>query len=121
VARQKLVSLAVAVGGLGLLTASSFASPKPQPTGHLKVLLKPCCSTIAVRPGQPPPHYAPRWFKLEDKAGTTVVRKEVPMGRWTVLAAPIGRYHAVGQGCSSADVRVTTDAEPRVRLRCPVP
>jgi hypothetical protein len=120
VARRKLVSLTVAVAALALLAAASFGSAASRPTGHLKLRLNPCCSTLPVRPGEPPPHYGSRTVRLKDMEGRTVVKQKVPMGQWTEVAAPPGRYGVVSRGCSSAQVRVTRHTEPRVRLRCPV-
>jgi hypothetical protein len=120
VARRKLVSLAVALAGLALLAAASFGSAASRTTGHFRLRLNPCCSTLPVREGAPPRDYGSRTVRLKDEEGRTVVRRKVPMDQWTEVAAPPGRYRVVSRGCSSAQVRVTRHTEPRVRLRCPV-
>lgn len=118
-ARWTLGGLAVACSILGLSAASLAADSSK--TGAVKVFLKPCCSTIAVHPGSPPPHYGPRSVELRDQAGTKVVKQKVPMRKWTVLSAPVGKYRVVSRGCSSARVSITTSGHPRVKLTCPVP
>ncbi|HEY1523878.1 MAG TPA: hypothetical protein VGF70_12770 [Solirubrobacteraceae bacterium] len=118
-ARRRIACLGVAVISLALLSATSLASHRA--TGRLEVLLKPCCSTLPVRPGQPPPHYGPRNVRLQNRAGATVVRKKLPMSHWSTLTAPVGRYDLTAQGCGSARVHLTTHTAPRVKLTCPVP
>jgi hypothetical protein len=117
---RRIACVGAALISLGLLSATSLASHRATATGELKVLLNPCCSTLPVRPGQPPPHYGRRTVRLQSAAGATVVRKKVPMRHWSTLTAPVGRYELRSQGCSSAHVHLTAHTEPRVKLRCPV-
>ena len=87
----------------------------------MTVLLKPCCSTLPVRPWAPPPHYGPRVVELRDGSGRVVVTRKVPMSQWTKLGVAVGRYRLSAQGCSSAWVSVRRHEWSRRRLSCPVP